>query len=359
MTTDSPATPAASSAASSSSPASSSPAPEPRRRLGLGLNALLGGSGPTAAASPTEATEETLRAAAGELRHVPIASVEANPHQARRTFHAEELADLTGSVREHGVLQPLLVREIDSGFQLVAGERRLKAARKAGLETVPVRVVDVIDQTAYEYALEENLKRSDLNDLEKARAFREYCDQFQVTQKDLAKQLSMSTPAVSNILRLLELPEPAQNALAEGRISAGHAKAVLMVKDTADQLELCGRIQAESMSVRQAETEARGYKARAEAAAADQTDGDSPATVSLDDARKAKAKKAGRFLTPHVKEMEGRIRERLGVKTEIRLTAKEKGRVVLSFGTAEEFERLLAALTEAAGESASGMKIAA
>ena len=364
MTSPTASTPAASTpaAASSAAPAAAaaptSPQPggdEPRRRLGRGLNALLGGSGPAdgkPAAAPTS-TEEALAQNAGEMRHVAIGQVEANPHQARRDFNADDLADLTGSVREHGVLQPLLVREIDGGFQLVAGERRLKAARKAGLETVPVRVVDVIDQTAYEYALEENLKRSDLNVLEKARAFRAYLDLYQSTAEDLAKQLSMSAPAMSNTLRLLDLPEPAQKALSEGRISAGHARAVLMVKGDADRMELCGRIQAEGLSVRQAETEARGMK---EARAA----GEAPATLKMDgsDAAGKKPKRGEQFLTPHVKAMETKIRDRMGVKTEIRLTAKEKGRVVLTFATSEEFEQLTALLCSVTGSPSNARKAA-
>ena len=322
----------------------------PKRRLGRGLNALLGGTGPTDATAPAAAAPAGSAAAidqsAGEMRFVPAAQVEANPNQPRRDFNADELAELTGSVREHGVLQPLLVREIDGGFQLVAGERRLKAARKAGLEQVPVRVVDVIDQTAVEYALEENLKRTDLNDLEKARAFRAYLDQFQMTIEDLARQLSMSKPAVANTLRLLDLPETAQVALSEGRISAGHARAVLMVKDDAGRLELCSRIQAESLSVRQAETEARGMKERAAAEA--------PTTLKMSDAdggkNGQKKSKNDQFLTPHVKQMETRIRDRMGVKTEIRLTAKEKGKVVLTFATGEEFEQLMAKLSGEGGE---------
>ena len=286
------------------------------------------------------------------MQMVPVEAVEANPLQPRRHFDAEELAELTGSVREHGVLQPLLVREIAGGFQLVAGERRLKAARKAGLATVPVRVVDVVDQTAYEFALEENLKRSDLNAMEKARAFRAYLDQFQMSSEDLARQLSMSSSAVKNTLRLLDLPESAQAALSEGRISPGHAKAILMAPGDADRMELCGRIQAEKLNVRQAETEARGYKERAAA-------GDSPETISFAQEKAktdAKKSKNDRFLTPHVKEMEQRIRDRMGVKTEIRLTAKEKGRVVLQFASSEEFEQLVGKL---AGDEPQAVRVAA
>ena len=340
-------------ASTPTSPAAPAGEDAPRRRLGLGLNALLGGTGPTATADGTPGAAAAAAADDGEaadLKHVAIGSVQASPHQARRDFNADELAELTGSVREHGILQPLLVREIDGGFQLVAGERRLKAARKAGLDSVPVRIVDVVDQTAYEYALEENLKRSDLNDLEKARAFRAYIDQFKVTVRELAKQISMSTPGVSNIMRLLDLPESAQTALAEGRISGGHARAVLMVKDDAGRLELCGRIQAEKLTVRQAETEARGFNERAEAEAP---------TLKLADAKKQakKPSKHEQFLTPHIKQMEQRVRDRMGVKTEIRLNAKEKGKVTLTFSSAEEFEALMAKLS--GDEEQTKLKIAA
>jgi ParB family transcriptional regulator, chromosome partitioning protein len=214
----------------------------PRRRLGRGLSAMLG-SGPAFAESESTAAE---------LRNVPIHEISRNPFQPRKDFNPEDLNELSDSIREHGVLQPILVRELDGAYQLIAGERRWLASQRAGLTSIPCRVVDVIDQTAFDYALEENLKRKDLSDIEKALAFRQYLDHFQCSIEELGKQLSMSRSAVSNILRLLELPEPVRNALSTGKISSGHARSLLPLPE-AEQLALCGQIQAEQLSVRQSE----------------------------------------------------------------------------------------------------------
>ena len=303
----------------------------PKRRLGRGLNALLGGSGPAATPTPLKIAE-VGDSEAGELRHVPLANVEASPFQPRRVFDTDELNDLVGSIREHGVLAPVLVREVDGGFQLIAGERRLRAAKMAGLETVPVRVVDVVDQTACEYSLEENLKRSDLNDIEKARAFKRYIEQFQTTKEELARHLSMSRPAVANLLRLLDLPEPVRKAVEEGLITGGHAKAILSLDDEADMLTLCGRVQSEGLSVRKTESEARRMKDERE----------TPATIPFKAADPKKGNSnAKKSKTPHVLQLESQLREQFGVKAEIKCSAKSKGSIVLPFGDSTEFERLM------------------
>ena len=328
-------------------PTPDTPAPAaedaPKRRLGRGLNALLGGGGPAGADGPATLpiSEAVAEQNAGEMRHVPVGRVEASPFQPRRDFASDELNELVGSVREHGVLSPILVRELDGGFQIIAGERRLRAAKMAGLETVPVRVVDVVDQTACEYSLEENLKRADLNDIEKARAFRRYIDQFGASTEELAKHLSMSRPAVANILRLLDLPEPVGKAVEEGRISGGHAKAILSLDDEADMLTLCGQIQAEGLSVRKAESEARRIKESAEPRA----------TIPIAEGQTGAANKPKRAKTPHVLQIEGRLRERFGVAAQIACSAKTRGRITLPFSDGEEFERLLA-LLEATGKKA-------
>ncbi len=214
------------------------------RRLGRGLSALLGGGAP--------ASTEVSGQDAGELRHINVNVITRNPFQPRKNFDAEALGELASSIKEHGVIQPIIVREFAGGYQLIAGERRWQAAQKAGLTTIACRVMDVIDKVACEFAIEENLKRQDLNDLEKAQAFRDYIDQFHCTVEELSKQLSMSRSAVANMLRLLDLTDPVKNALHSGRITAGHARALLPL-DEAGQLELCGRIQAEKLNVRQAE----------------------------------------------------------------------------------------------------------
>lgn len=313
-----------------------------RRRLGRGLSALLGGSAP--------AHEEQPAQARGDLREVAVDAIERNPYQPRKTFDAEALGELASSVREHGILQPLLVRELGHGYQLVAGERRWLAAKKAGLPTVPCRVVDIVDKTACEFALEENLKRRDLSDLEKAQAFRDYLAHFQCTIEELARQLSMSRSTVSNLLRLLDLTEPVKNALQSGRITTGHARALLALPES-DQLELCGRIQAESLNVRETEAAVKrrlqegaddqGQSVPAENSdAADSADTE-PATIAM---TSPDAEGADAHRTNHIISLEEQLRDLLGAKVEIKLRSKESGAIVIPFSTGSEFERILGEL---------------
>lgn len=307
-----------------------------RRRLGRGLSALLGGG---AAPSATEfASDEPL-----ELRHIPVGAIDRNPHQPRKAFDAESLEELAGSIREHGVLQPLLVREIEHRFQLVAGERRWLAAQKAGLTNVPCRVIDVVDKTACEVALEENLKRKDLTDLEKAQAFRDYLAHFQCTIEELARQLSLNRSTVSNILRLLELPEPVKNALQSGRITAGHARALLSLEQEADQLALCGRIQAEGLSVRETEAAVKSLQTPTPSQAAPEVPSPelhAEGTIPIS-AGAAPGQPGSDGRTNHVRSLEEQLGGLLGVTVEIKLRSKEAGTIVIPFASNDEFERIL------------------
>ncbi len=299
-------------------------ATQPKRRLGRGLNSLLGRG--------TPADHEAEPRDPSSLREVPIDQIERNPWQPRKQFDAESMRELADSIREHGVLQPILVRELpQGGFQLIAGERRWQASQQAGLTSLPCRIVDVIDQTACEYALEENLKRKDLGDLEKAQAFREYIDQFGTSIEELAKQLSMSRSAVSNMLRLLDLAEPVKAALQGGKISAGHARALLAL-ETADQLEMCGRIQAESLNVRQTEAAVRA-KAKGEADVVPMT---------------PKPANANPQASNHVLSLQDHLRDLLGVKVEIKLKSGDRGQIVIPFSSKDEFENVLRRLRRAA-----------
>lgn len=348
----------------------------PARRLGRGLSALLGGGAP--------AHEEMVKSGGSDLRDLPVAGISRNPFQPRKEFDPESLGELASSIREHGILQPLLVREVDGGFQLIAGERRWQAAQKAGLTTVPCRVVDVIDKTACEFALEENLKRKDLNDLEKAQAFKEYLSHFECTVEELCKQLSMNRSTVTNILRLLDLAEPVKQALRAGRISAGHARSMLSLPE-AQQLELCERIQAEHLSVRQTEATVKTLLGRdvkpAEPAPA-------PVAVEIVEAQPVDVMHAVEVLalpaaaelvmseapqgehtpqaeaasepqvlpmvevdparTHHVESLEGQLRDLLGVPATIKLTGKECGVISVPFSSNDEFERILRTLRSSA-----------
>ena len=315
---------------------------EPKRRLGRGLSALLGGNAPAA--------EEVAANDDAELRNLSVHELARNPFQPRREFDVEALGELASSIKEHGVLQPLLVREVDGGFQVIAGERRWQAAIKAGHATVPCRIVDVIDKTACEYALEENLKRKDLGDLEKAQAFRDYLNSFGGTVEELAKQLSMNRSTVSNFLRLLDLAEPVRLALSSSKITAGHARALLPL-EVADQLALCGRIQAESLSVRATEAAARKILGRgpaekpADSAAPTGESGESdPNVISMADA----ATQQDQERTKHVASLEDQLRSLLGTQVTIKLTSKDTGSIVIPFTSNDQFEHILRQLHRAA-----------
>jgi len=314
-----------------------------RRRLGRGISALLGGAAPAA--------EETAPEANLEMRYIGVERIERNPYQPRKDFDADSLTELAGSIKEHGVLQPLLVRELDGSFQLVAGERRWQAAKKAGLTAVPCRVIDVVDKTACEVALEENLKRRDLTDIEKAAAFRRYLDHFQCTIDELARQLSMSRSNVNNILRLLDLPEPVKSALQTGKISSGHARTLLSLDNVADQLALCGRIQSEGLSVRQTEAAVRQAsqpQQAGETTAAGGVEAASPSSEQAAPETIPMAAGAPDERTNHVQSLEEQLGALLGVKVEIKLKTKDAGLIMVPFASNDEFERIVTRLRRAA-----------
>lgn len=320
----------------------------PNRRLGRGLSALLGNNAP----APIERDGDEK--AIGELSYLPIAQVIRNPFQPRKQFDQESLGELAASIKEHGVIQPVIVREFDGAYQLIAGERRWQAAQKAGLKTIPCRVVDVIDKTACEFALEENLKRKDLNDLEKALAFRDYLNQFECTIEELSKQLSMSRSAVSNMLRLLELPDPVKNALHSERISAGHARALLPL-DEAEQLALCGRVQAEKLSVRKTEAAVKelqalqhGEVATAEDSNSTPQEGSSASSPEEEVANTIPISQGEEERTNHIDSLEAQLRDLLGVKVEIKLKGKDAGTIQIPFASNDEFERILKTVRRAA-----------
>ncbi|TWT58050.1 putative chromosome-partitioning protein ParB [Thalassoglobus neptunius] len=308
--------------------------PQGNRRLGRGLSALLGNNAPSGV---EQAEGEQL---AGELTQVSIDRVVRNPFQPRKQFDQESLGELASSIKEHGVIQPVIVREFEGSYQLIAGERRWQAAKRAGLTQIPCRVLDVIDKTACEFALEENLKRKDLNDLEKAQAFRDYLDQFECTIEELAKQLSMSRSAISNMLRLLELPDPVKNALHSERITAGHARALLSL-DEPQQLELCGRIQSEKLSVRNTEAAVKEAlkKPASEVSQPESSDGEQ-ATIPIS--------KGDAERTNHMTSLESRLRDLLGVKVSIKLSGKDSGTIQIPFSSTQEFERLLKTMRRSA-----------
>ncbi|HBR05600.1 MAG TPA: chromosome partitioning protein ParB [Desulfovibrio sp.] len=222
------------------------------RGLGRGLDALLGGLNPDTGATP------------GEVKNIPLAAISPNPHQPRKEFDPVALDDLASSIKSQGVLQPILVRPLEAQpgtFELVAGERRLRASKLAGLNEIPALVRALDDRESLAIALIENLQREDLNAMEEAEGYRQLLDQFFVTQEDLARQIGKSRPALANALRLLQLPDEVQEDVRRGKLSAGHARALLAVGDPEAAEGLRRRILAKNLTVRQAEEEASLWKA--------------------------------------------------------------------------------------------------
>ena len=317
------------------------------RRLGRGLSALLGNNAPASVEVTTEAQQS------GELSYLPIGRVVRNPFQPRKQFDQESIGELASSIKEHGVIQPIVVRELDGSYQIIAGERRWLAAQKSGLTTIPARIIDVIDKTACELALEENLKRKDLNDLEKAQAFKDYLDQFQCSIEELGKQLSMNRSTISNMLRLLELSDPVKNAIHSERITAGHARALLPLQE-ADQIALCGRIQAEKLSVRGTEQAVKEILGRVQQAeklvlvdesAAQRLADETFTEVNIDTIPMIESDTER---TNHITSLEEQLRDLLGVKVNIKLTGKDSGTIHIPFATTQEFERIMKSLRRSA-----------
>lgn len=215
--------------------------PSPKKRaLGKGLNALVG-----------EAQHET-GSSAQEMK-VPIEKIKPNPNQPRIHFNETELNELCESIREHGVLQPLLVRKEGSGYEIIAGERRYQASKLADLAELPVIVKDVNDEEMLALALIENLQRSDLNPLEEAKGYKQLIDASGMTQEALSKAVSKSRSAITNSLRLLDLPEPVQDLIFAGKLTAGHARAILAVPYEDARIKLAEKVVAEGLSVRATE----------------------------------------------------------------------------------------------------------
>ena len=227
-----------------------------KRGLGKGLGALI----PTAAKSePADARARTLTGEVAQVgpaavyAEIPIDDIAANPRQPRAVFDEEALAELVYSIREIGLLQPVVVRRAGTNFELVAGERRLRACREVGLTSIPAIIRDTEDDALLRDALLENLHRADLNALEEAAAYSQMLADFGCTQEELAKRIGRSRPQVSNTLRLLKLPPDVQRRVAAGVLSAGHARALLSLEDDQSMEEMAKRIVAEGLSVRSVE----------------------------------------------------------------------------------------------------------
>lgn len=219
-----------------------------RGGLGKGLNALI-----------ADATVES--GSSGAQDELDIEQITPNPGQPRTNFNEDALADLADSIKKEGLLQPIIVRPQGAGYQIVAGERRYHACKLAGLEKVPVRIVQMDDEVTLRVALIENLQRTDLNAIEEARGFKELMRLGNLTQGELATAVSKSRPAIANALRLLDLPEEVQAMIYEGTLTAGHARAILSIPEEEKRIKLAQKIVDDRLSVREAENLARLYAA--------------------------------------------------------------------------------------------------
>jgi ParB family chromosome partitioning protein len=285
-----------------------------RSGLGRGLASLIPAS--------TAAAESDVPG----LVEVPVGSIEPNPHQPRTHFDEDALAELAASIRELGVLQPILVRPIgDGAYQLIAGERRWKAAQRAGLATIPAVVRSADDERTVAEALVENLQREDLGALEEASAFQQLIEEFGLTHDQVAARVGKSRSAVTNTLRLLHLPASIQHLLADGRLSPGHARALLGTPDRAFQEQLARRAAAEGWSVRQVEDAVR-----------DRTTPGRPARTPTP---------AARLRPPGLLELEQLLADHLDTRVSIAM-GSGRGRVSIEFADLEDLERIYRAMTE-------------
>jgi len=259
---------------------------------------------------------------------VHIRQIDSNPAQPRQEFDPSEMQSLAESISTHGLLQPVVVRRVHERYQLIAGERRLRAAIQAGWVDVPVNVVEADDRQMAELAIVENLHRKDLNALEKAASFQKYLDQYGCTQEELAGRLKLDRSTIANLIRLLELPEPVQEAIRRGKITQGHARALLPLGDEREQIEFCGRIQREGLNVRQTETLVQET--------IDSADRDPLATIETP----AKPSRSSRTKNEHIAALEQQFRTALGMKVKITHNARGRGKLVVQFRNHEEFEQL-------------------
>ncbi len=263
-----------------------------------------------------------------------VYDIDDNPFQPRREFGQSEIASLSESLKEHDMLQPILVRRIGERYQLISGERRLRAAIQAGWAQVPARIKDADDRLVAELAIVENLQRKDLNAIEKALSFKRYLDEHHCTQDDLARRLKIDRSTIANLMRLLELPSEVLDAVRTSDISAGHARALLPLGEEAEQIQFCGQIRSEGWSVR--ETERRVSDAVSEV---------DDNILEMSGERKSKSK---RTESDQVASLEQELRIALGTKIEIRQTKKGRGRIVVHFSDHDEFDRLRALLNGSA-----------
>jgi len=288
------------------------------RRLGRGLEALIPGSA-TATNTP-----------ASDLQRIPLSRVRQNPYQPRRQFDASELAELESSLKASGLLQPITVRRQGDSFELIAGERRLRAASNLGWTEISAIVREFDDRTMLVLALVENLQRSNLNAIEEARGYRKLIEEFRLTQQQVAEAVGKDRTTVTNLLRVLSLPERVQQMVENGVISTGHARALLALNDTQQSLRLASETVAESLSVRDLEKRVRDLLR--------------PETVtpaSTGQSSTPGGKTTGTATDPGARRIEDDLRRYLQTDVRIHLSGTAQGRIEVSFYSNDDLERIL------------------
>jgi ParB family transcriptional regulator, chromosome partitioning protein len=291
------------------------PADQPRR-LGRGLEALIG-----PAPAPAPADTATPATSSGGLQLIPIAQIRPNPFQPRKDFSAADLHDLTTSLRASGLLQPITVRPTPSGYEVLAGERRLRAATQLGWRDISAIVKPVDDLTALTVALVENLQRTDLNPLEEAEGYARLSDDFAFTQQQIADAVGKNRSTVANSLRLLHLPAAVRALLRTGELTLGHARALLALGTEAEILAAARRIVGQGLTVRDAERMSRGTKATA--------------------TRHGKATGSKRSADAAIHQVEDRLRKHLQTDVRIKLTSSDRGQLSILFYSNDDLERVL------------------
>jgi ParB family chromosome partitioning protein len=302
-----------------------------RSGLGKGLGALI----------PNDLTAPSDDAT---LRELQVSQIEPNQHQPRAQFDEEALVSLTDSIRELGVLQPILVRPAGHDrYELIAGERRWRASKRAGLQTIPAVVRKIDETTSLEQALVENLHREDLHPMEEAAAYQQLIEEFHLSHEDVARRVGKSRSAVSNMLRLFQLPPSIQKLVADRQLSAGHARALLGTPDRPFQEALARRAVAEQLNVREVEEAVRARSGESEQEAEPASGADRKPTPDV----------AGRRLRPPgLLELEGLLSDRLDTRVKVSMGSK-RGKVTIDFASLEDLERIYRAMTSAPDPSGS------
>ena len=262
------------------------------------------------------------------LQKISIDSISPNPYQARTVWNEQELSELTESIRANGIIQPILVRPIGTGFQLIAGERRLRAAELASLTSVPALVRRASDEQLQEWALVENIHRVDLNPIERAKAYQEYISTFSLTQAEAAERLGEGRSVVANYIRLLDLPHEIKQMLADGQLSMGHARAILALPTDELRRKLANRAMAGRLSVREVERLVRKYLAGT-----------------------GQVKTTVRSKPPHILDIENKLSSQLGTKVSVETRKSgQRGKVIIEFYSLDEFDGILERIGLACGE---------